>query len=230
MAAEALSIKNAKPGRIDIVESADGQIHVIPRPERGKRPAPQVISEQVGTRKFQVDADGFWQVHAHAAKTLDGAVHTALAGRVDPDATHFDLYGGVGLFAASLAELGAKDIVTVESSGRATEHAQRNLEMFDNADVHAVTARVDRYLADGPGDVKVGTVVLDPPRSGAGRAVVEGVHALNPQAIVYVACDPVALARDLGTFRGLGWEATSLQGFDLFPNSHHFEVVALLTR
>ena len=65
---------------------------------------------------------------------------------------------------------------------------------------------------------------------GAGRAVVEGVHALAPSAIAYVACDPVALARDLGTFRGLGWQIDALRGFDLFPHSHHFEVVALLTR
>ena len=54
--------------------------------------------------------------------------------------------------------------------------------------------------------------------------------ALAPEAIVYVACDPVALARDLGTFRHAGWNVGTLRGFDLFPHSHHFEVVALLTR
>lgn len=227
VAAEALSIKNAKPGRIDLVESADGQVHLIRRPQRGKRPVPQVIREQAGDRTFQVDADGFWQVHPGAAATLDGAVRRALEGRVDAKATHLDLYGGVGLFAASLAGLGATDIVTVESSSRATEHAARNLEDFE---VAAVTARVDKYLAGVSDSTDVGVVVLDPPRAGAGRAVVEGVHALSPEAILYVACDPVALARDLGTFRGLGWQTASLEAFDLFPHSHHFEVVALLTR
>lgn len=227
VAAEALALKNAKPGRIDIVESSGGQVHVIRRPETGKRPALQVISEQVGDRKFTLDADGFWQVHAHAARTLDSAVRAALTGRVSSEATHFDLYGGVGLFAASLGDLGASKIVTVESSRRATEHARQNLAPFD---VTAVTARVDRFLDDHASEANTGVIVLDPPRAGAGRAVVEGVHALSPEAIVYVACDPVALARDLGTFRGLGWEAESLQAFDLFPNSHHFEVVALLTR
>lgn len=227
VAAEARALKNAKPGRIDIVESSGGQIHVIRRSEAGKRPAPQLITEQVGERKFTLDADGFWQVHAHAAHTLDNAVRTTLAGRVSPEATHFDLYGGVGLFAASLVDLGATDIVTVESSRRATEHARQNLAAFD---VTAVTARVDRFLAGHAPDKQSGVVVLDPPRAGAGRTVVEGVHALSPEAILYVACDPVALARDLGTFRGLGWRTESLQAFDLFPNSHHFEVVALLTR
>ncbi|WP_194421996.1 class I SAM-dependent RNA methyltransferase [Microbacterium abyssi] len=227
VAAEALSLRNAKQGRIDLVESADGEVHVLRRPERGKRPAARVISERVGERSFRVDADGFWQVHPHAASTLDAAVRAALAGRVDPEATHLDLYGGVGLLASSLAAAGATDIVTVESSRAATAHAQENLA---DLDATAVTARVDRYLAGLPDGARAGAVVLDPPRAGAGRAVVEGVHALQPDAVVYVACDPVALARDLATFRGLGWEVGSLQAFDLFPHSHHIEAVALLTR
>ncbi|MGM7679753.1 class I SAM-dependent RNA methyltransferase [Microbacterium sp. A94] len=225
--AEALSIKNAKPGRIDLVESADGSVHVLRRPQKGKRPVAPVIREKVGERTFQVDADGFWQVHPAAAATLDSAVKRALTGRVEAGSAHLDLYGGVGLFSASLADLGATEIVTVESSSRATQHAARNLEDFG---VSAVTARVDQYLAGAAGGAQIGTVVLDPPRAGAGRAVVEGIHALSPEAIVYVACDPVALARDLGTFRTLGWQTGSLEAFDLFPHSHHFEVVALLTR
>ncbi|MDR2998585.1 MAG: RsmD family RNA methyltransferase, partial [Microbacterium sp.] len=171
--------------------------------------------------------DGFWQVHPLAASTLDGEVRAALEGRVDPDATHFDLYGGVGLFAAALADLGATDVVTVESDVRATAHAERNLAPLD---VQAVTARVDRFLASVPAGSRAGNIVLDPPRSGAGKAVVEAVHGLAPEAIVYVACDPVALARDLGTFRALGWEPDRLSAFDLFPHSHHFETVVRLTR
>jgi len=225
--AEALSLKNLKAGRVDLVESADGEVYLLPRPERGKRAASSVIVERVRDRAFRVDADGFWQVHPHAASTLDLAVRSALDGRVDASATHFDLYGGVGLLASSLAAAGATDIVTVESSARATAHARENLA---DLDATAVTARVDRYLAALPDGARAGTVVLDPPRAGAGRAVVEGVHGLNPDAVVYVACDPVALARDLGTFRQLGWEVGSLQALDLFPHSHHFEVVALLTR
>ena len=93
----------------------------------------------------------------------------------------------------------------------------------------AVTARVDRFLATQKRG-RTGAVVLDPPRAGAGRQVVEAIHALAPDAIAYVACEPVALARDLGTFRTLGWNVDRLRGFDLFPHSHHFEVVALLTR
>ena len=67
-------------------------------------------------------------------------------------------------------------------------------------------------------------------RAGAGRAVVEDVVALDPAAVAYVACDPVALARDLATFRASGFDVRALRAFDLFPHSHHLETVALLTR
>lgn len=231
LAEAALAVRRAAPGRIDFVEPGDGRTRVIARPEGGGRPDPEVVFETVGDRRFHVDADGFWQVHPRAAATLDRAVRGALADRIDPDATHLDLYGGVGLFAATLADLGARRIVTVESSRRATAHAAANLAAHD---VDAVTARVDRYLARmQPAQaraVRGGTVVLDPPRAGAGSAVVEALDALSPAAIVYVACDPVALSRDLGTFGELGWPVASLDAFDLFPHSHHFETIALLTR
>ncbi|PRA79511.1 class I SAM-dependent RNA methyltransferase [Microbacterium sp. MYb66] len=237
IAEAALALHGEAPGRIELVEPADGDVRIIrreeteraPRVQRGfrKRPTPEVIEEIVNDRRFQVDATGFWQVHPRAASVLDAAVYGILDGYVDEEKTHYDLYGGVGLFAATLADLGGTDIVTVESSARATQHAVANLAPLD---VTAVTARVDRFLATRTGGTRTGAVILDPPRAGAGRQVVEAVHALGPEAIAYVACDPVALARDLGTFRGLGWNVDRLRGFELFPHSHHFEVVALLTR
>lgn len=235
IAQAALRLAGGDAGSVDLVEPGDGRVRIIRRDRlderpahgQGRRPAPEVVYEQVGDRRFQVDAGGFWQVHPRAASVLDGAVYGVLDGHVDPESKHLDLYGGVGLFAATLADLGGTDIVTVESSRRATAHAQQNLAPLD---ITAVTARVDRYLAGLPANARAGAVVLDPPRAGAGRAVVDALHALDPEAIAYVACDPVALARDLGTFREHGWNVATLRGFDLFPHSHHFEVVALLTR
>lgn len=225
--AAAFALGAQKPGRVDLVEPADGRVRVLPRPEGARRGKQEVVLENVGGRRFQVDVNGFWQVHPRAAQTLHEAVAQALAGRVDPDATHFDLYGGVGLFAATLGEQGATDIITVESDRRATAHAAENLA---DLDAQAITARVDRFFSGIPEGTRAGAVVLDPPRAGAGRAVVESIDQLDPEAVVYVACDPVALSRDLGTFRELGWQVGSLRAFDLFPHSHHFEAVALLTR
>jgi tRNA/tmRNA/rRNA uracil-C5-methylase (TrmA/RlmC/RlmD family) len=75
----------------------------------------------------------------------------------------------------------------------------------------------------------VDLVVLDPPRAGAGAEVVAGITARGPRAVAYVACDPAALARDVRTFREHGYGLTELRGYDLFPQTHHVECVALLT-
>lgn len=262
VAEAARRLDSARPGRVDLVQPADGRVRVIPRPEtpkaprrpagrgrgRSSRPQPpvenkaakEVVVEEVAGRSFRVDAGGFWQVHRRAAQTLTQLVADELrkAGSVDPDAWHLDLYGGVGLFAATLGELGGPStrVTTVESDARATERAGENLAEWVGA--RAETARVDRWVAwleDEASEVQRdrlsgGVVLLDPPRSGAGREVVQGVAALGPATVVYVACDPVALARDLATFRAAGYEASHVSALDLFPNSHHIEALATLTR
>lgn len=252
-----------EPGRIDLVQPTDGSVRVIlrpeieraPRPPRGKkgsRPAPrpprpradptaqEIVSETVGGRAFQVDAGGFWQVHRLAAAALTDLVRGAFSGddRIDPEAQHLDLYGGVGLFAATLADLAGPSakVTSVESDPRATEHAGENLAQWVGAG--AETGRVDRWLTDyaasastrDRGRLRRGVVLLDPPRAGAGRQVVESIAGLAPATVVYVACDPVALARDISTFATLGYRPERIDALDLFPNSHHIEAVAVLSR
>lgn len=197
------------------------------------------ITERVGDREFRLDLGGFWQVHRHAASTLTDAVARLVDDSLfDPAAANLDLYGGVGLLAAAVGDGfgGATRITSVESDARATEYAQENLGDWAGAD--AVTARVDRYL-DGlvrgaskaeKARLSRGTVVLDPPRSGAGKQVVAALGALRPAQLLYVACDPVALARDLGALQRNGYRVTAVEAFDLFPNTHHVEAVAALVR
>jgi len=134
----------------------------------------------------------------------------------------------VGLFAGALAtRLGSTGRVTaVESDARAATDARRNLH--DTPWVRIVEGRVDRVLRRDLAPVDL--VVLDPPRSGAGRAVVDAVTALAPRAAAYVACDPAALARDVALLAGQGYELRRLRAFDIFPMTHHVEVVALLVR
>jgi tRNA/tmRNA/rRNA uracil-C5-methylase (TrmA/RlmC/RlmD family) len=253
----ALSRSGGAPGRIDLVQPADGAVRAISRPDpvrapRGRRRpaarpadprvAQDVVIEQVSDRRFRVDAGGFWQVHRLAATTLTGAVADALRTLpegVDPDAAHLDLYGGVGLLAAAVGDVVGPSmrITSVESDARATEHAGENLAEWVGA--RAETARVDRYLRQLDAGASAtererlsrGVVVLDPPRAGAGREVVDALAGFAPAAVVYVACDPVALARDLATFAGHGYAVSgAVRAIDLFPHSHHVEAVALLTR
>ncbi|WP_105566967.1 class I SAM-dependent RNA methyltransferase [Microbacterium halophytorum] len=243
----ALALRSAPEGRIDLVQPADGGIRTIRRParkpSRGRGPRaprepreePEVVIETAAGRDFRVDAGGFWQVHRAAAEVLSSAVRGAL-GPLESDAWNLDLYGGVGLFAAALGELaeGAR-LTTVEASERASVHAEANLADFG---AEALDLRVEHFLTQLSHQASLfdremltrGVALLDPPRSGAGRQVVETLADLGPSRIAYVACDPVALARDIGTFRRVGYELSSLSAFDLFPHSHHVEALAILTR
>ncbi len=188
------------------------------------------VREEVRTPQghwtYRVAAAGFWQVHREAPGVLVDAVLSAagpLAG-----ARVLDLYSGAGLFTLPLAdgvgEGGA--VLAVEGDDRAVRDARR--AVHDRPQVTLRGGDVARVLASGLGGADV--VVLDPPRTGAGRRVVEQIAALGPARVVYVACDPAALARDVALFAEQGYGLDSLRGYDLFPMTHHVEAVALLTR
>ncbi|MFD1715546.1 class I SAM-dependent RNA methyltransferase [Amnibacterium flavum] len=232
-----LGIPHPGASAIDMVASSTGQVHVTVG--EGRPSSDGTLTEVVGDREFRLARHGFWQVHPAAAATLTRAVQEAIDGQVfDPAAANLDLYGGVGLLAAAVGDRfgPATRITSVESDGTATAFAARNLGDWSGA--AAETARVDRYVADlerrsGRADrerISRSTVVLDPPRSGAGKAVMRTLGRLAPAQLVYVACDPVALARDIGFAREAGYRLTALTAFDLFPSTHHVEAVATLVR
>jgi len=193
-------------------------------------PAGVVIEEVVtaaGTHSFAVDADGFWQVHPGAPRVLVETVLDFLDAQ--PGERVMDLYAGVGLFARFLADAVGPTgrVVAVEGDRNAAKHAQGNLAGLPGIRVEC--GSVDKVLAasfDEPFDL----VVLDPPREGARRAVVEQVVDRAPRAVAYVACDPAALARDVAFFAEHGYRLERIRAFDLFPMTHHVECVALLTR
>ena len=140
-----------------------------------------------------------------------------------------DLYAGVGLFTTFLAdEVGdGGAVISVESDRGATRDARRNLH--DLPQVQLVAETVERALRQQLLGESADVVVLDPPRDGAKKAVA-GIVDLAPRRIVYVACDPAALARDLASFAARGYELTGLRAFALFPMTHHVECVAVLER
>jgi tRNA/tmRNA/rRNA uracil-C5-methylase (TrmA/RlmC/RlmD family) len=190
------------------------------------------VRERAAGREWRVTGSGFWQVHPAAADTLVQAVLAGLDCRRDDSA--LDLYCGVGLFAGALAPL-VGEVLGIESDPRAVTDARHNL-----ADLQRVTLEqgrvedvLDRVGAAAEGGAagrahRRDLVVLDPPRSGAGRPVVDRVAALGPRRIAYVACDPAPLARDLAYFAEHGYRLASLRAFDLFPMTAHVECVAHL--
>ena len=193
---------------------------------------PSTIIETAGGYEFQLADSGFWQVHKNAAETLFKAVSELIDDSLfDPRANNHDLYGGVGLLAAAVANKNPDTkIISVESDSKAVDYASNNLSFAPHA--RSVEDRVDKYLKqtlDNGGKLTGATIVMDPPRVGAGRDTMQNLTAMKPSQIIYVACDPVALARDVEYATQAGYQLAEIKGLDLFPNTHHFEAVARLT-
>jgi tRNA/tmRNA/rRNA uracil-C5-methylase (TrmA/RlmC/RlmD family) len=182
------------------------------------------LTERVGKRDFRVTASGFWQVHPGAAATLLDAVLDFA--RPERGEWALDLYCGVGLFAAGLAEAvgpGGR-VLGIESDPQAVQDARRNLRDLPQAGVER--GKVEEAL-DSLESADI--VVVDPPRAGLGRPVVERIAALEAPRIVYVSCDPATLARDIAWFSEYGYRLADLRAFDQYPMTHHVECVALLS-
>lgn len=209
---------------LDTVVDSSGDVLVIDLPEDDE-PLPAVV-QQVMHRRFEVGARGFWQVHPDAAPTFVRVVLEMLDPQ--PGDRVLDLFSGVGLFTAFLAEkVGAQGaVVGIESDDSAIQCAVANLADLPQAS--AIGSDVAAALADRDAFADADLVVLDPPRAGAGRSVVTAVVERGPRAVAYVACDPAALARDLKYFTDRGYEVSGVRAFDAFPMTHHVECIALL--
>jgi len=182
----------------------------------------QTLHEEVMGKVLEVSQDSFWQSNASAAATLTRAVLDYAEIR---NGDHvLDLYGGVGLFTSVMVDIvgidGAIDLI--EGSKSATGDAARNFAK--NPNVKIATGDVAHHL---PRITSADVVILDPPREGAGKTVVSEILRLTPRRVVYVACDPAALARDTGYFLEKGYTLSTIRAFDLFPMTHHIECVAL---
>jgi tRNA/tmRNA/rRNA uracil-C5-methylase (TrmA/RlmC/RlmD family) len=204
---------------VGVEVSSTGDRVVAPSP--GKPTSTSVRQVVDGTR-WELPVGGFWQVHPGAVAMLRAVADEFTA--VVAGELCLDLYAGVGVFADVLVRrAGAGSVTAVESDAGAVAAGMAALP-----DVRFVTARVERWLRSDtrPADV----VVLDPPRKGAGGAVMAAIAARAPRCICYVACDPAALARDVKAAAEHGYVLTRLRAFDLFPMTAHVECVALLER
>ncbi len=206
-----------------LTRAGDGSLLAIWPGEPGRSASPAVTERALG-REFEVAADGFWQVHPAAADALAGAVGQALDGIELTGRDSWDLYSGVGLFTEVLARAvgPSGSVVAVEGDRRACVLAEAN--MASSPQVSIELGSVESVV---PGLAPaVDAVVLDPPRAGAGPELCAAIAARNPAVIVYVACDPAALARDTAALTDAGYRLASLRAFDAFPQTHHVECVA----
>ena len=186
-----------------------------------------VLAEHAAGATFRFDTSSFFQVNAAGAEAIVAEVVRAIG---DIGGVHvWDLYAGVGLISVPLA-VGGADVLAVEGHREAVTWLGRNAEDNGVADrVHPVTADVRRFAAD-PDHEPPDVVVLDPPRVGAGEETCRHLADQRPARIVYVACDPAALARDARVLVEEGYRLTRVVPLDLFPMTHHVEAVATFTR
>jgi tRNA/tmRNA/rRNA uracil-C5-methylase (TrmA/RlmC/RlmD family) len=187
------------------------------------------LQQQAAGRSWRVSAGVFWQVHPAAADVLIEAVQEALQPRAGDVA--LDLYCGAGLFAGVLADAVGPSgtVIGIESDQAAVRDARHNLRATPWARVHR--GDVAEVLGRS-GWAQARIAVLDPPRAGAGRAVLDRLLAPGTGLgrVAYVSCDPATLARDIGLAGRAGWQLAGLRAFDAFPMTHHVECVATLTR
>lgn len=225
--------------RIEAVAPSVGEplVLVDGTPWRGRGPdtranARSSVSERVSWRgeelRYRVAARGFWQVHREAPGVLVDAVLDAV-GPIE-GARVLDLYSGAGLLTVPLAlAVGPQgSVLAIEGDARAVKDARRNVHGLEH--VRLVEGEVARSLVGRVPRLEADVVVLDPPRQGAGRTVVAALAASGASRVVYVACDPAALARDIAYLQGHGFELGQVRSFDLFPMTHHVESVAVLER
>ena len=175
---------------------------------------------------YRVSAGSFFQVNRHLADELVNIVvgDASPSGR-GASGTALDLYAGVGLFSAVLNREFAR-VIAVESSP--TSHA--DLLYNSPANVKAVRASTEQYLENAASKLRPDLVVVDPPRSGLGEKVIQGLMGLKAPRVIYVSCDPATLSRDLARLLKSGYRVEQAHLVDLFPQTYHLESVFHLVR
>jgi tRNA/tmRNA/rRNA uracil-C5-methylase (TrmA/RlmC/RlmD family) len=206
--------------------------HVVRTMRQAKRSTTKVVEgryeavQRVRGRRWQIPVTAFWQAHRDAAEAYSGLV--ADWAQPATGMTAWDLYGGAGVFAAVLGEAVGETgrVLTVDTSRAATQAGRTALA--DLPQVQVITDSVRRALPAQRARADV--ALLDPPRAGAGREVIDLLAAAGVPRVVHIGCEAASFARDIGLYLGHGYKVEKIKVFDAFPLTHHAECIALLTR
>ena len=204
--------------RIRVSASSSNQLNI----SRGSKTidGPKKIHEIVGSHIYDISPQSFWQSHTHAPLLLSNLAIDFM--KLNPGDIVCDLFGGVGLFTMPIARMVGDDghVHLVELSSQAVRDASKIFKDYTNVSIHK--GSVDRKL---PRIKNVDIILLDPPRSGAGKKVVDQIISKNPRVVVYISCDPATLARDAKFLQDSGYEIDKINAIDLFPMTHHIECI-----
>lgn len=199
-----------------ILVSDKNSAHII-----NKRDKRRIESEVLGS-KFLHPLGSFWQSHAQMATKLG----SLMLDKVDYEETVLDLFAGVGVFGKLLLEnKKCESLISLELDKEAAACAKLNLEKYPKA--RSIMDRAERFLTQTK--LRFDLVILDPPRKGLGIGATEKLAKIAKSKIIYVACDPASLARDSKVLFQAGWRLSQLDLIDAFPQTHHFETVAVFS-
>jgi 23S rRNA (uracil1939-C5)-methyltransferase len=179
--------------------------------------------------RFKITPQSFYQVNREGAELLYGIAAEQAA--LDGTQSVADLYCGTGTIGLSVANK-ARKLVGIEIVGSAVECAKQNAKYngIDNAEFYCADAGNAKNILDAMGGERPDVVIIDPPRKGSTKELVECLASLDVPRIVYVSCDPTTLARDCAWFKDAGYIIGEVQPVDMFPRTGHVESVVCLTR
>jgi len=183
--------------------------------------------EQLGTLAFQVALPAFFQINPSQTEVLYQQVQRLL--NLSGQECLIDAYSGAGSIALYLANA-CKEVIGIESLAAASENARKNAVFNGLKNTEFITGKVEEILLEQLNKKRCDALVLDPPRKGCERKVLETIGKTQLERLVYVSCNPSTLARDIQILHTHGFKLTDCQPVDMFPHTHHIETVALLSR
>ncbi len=180
------------------------------------------ITMKILGREFRVSASSFFQVNILVAEKM---VQYLLDKLPTPQSVILDVYCGAGLFSAFLAPT-CKQLIGIESSSSACKDFVFNLDAFDNVELYEDSA--ENVLPTL--EIKPDVILVDPPRAGVEKEVLDAVVKMKPKIIAYVSCDPSTLARDAARLIQHGYKLFEVTPFDMFPQTYHIESISIFEK
>lgn len=225
----ALVPEDAEPSELRAA-AGDGHVALDPPLLAGSaRPVTTVVAGE----RYTYDASCFFQANSSvlAPMVAEAMRYVGAGSGIEPASRlAIDLYSGVGLFTLPLARHFER-VIAVESHARTLELAARNVEQAGLRNVRLNSTPVEAWIETAyKSHGRPSMVVIDPPRAGLPPATIRGIVRLRPGRITYVSCDPATFARDLKALLAADYQLDGIAAFDMFPQTHHVEVIAHLHR
>lgn len=189
-----------------------------------KRIGKSNIIARLMKKQFKIGANSFFQVNMDQTLKIYDKIADYLS-KIE-DSTVLDLYCGVGSIGLYSVSNYAK-LIGVEIVPEAIENAKTNAELNSMGNTKFLVGDTKTILMHS--NYKADTIIVDPPRAGLDKSVIEDIKKINPNMLIYLSCDPITLARDLKLLSDL-YDVEELIPYDMFPNTHHVETLVKLTK